>query len=53
MFEFNLKFVFIVNYVCKYFIKDEVNIIVSIGSFWVWDFFDGRWIMVDNIGFEV
>ncbi|MCL2930406.1 MAG: iron uptake porin [Trichodesmium sp. MAG_R01] len=51
-FEPNSKLAFTVNYVRKYFIKDEVNVTSSTGSFRARDPFDGRRTTADNIGLE-
>ncbi len=52
LFEPNSKLAFTVNYVRKYFIKDEVNITASTGSFRARDPFNGRRTTADNIGLE-
>ncbi|MGK7920184.1 MAG: iron uptake porin [Trichodesmium sp.] len=51
-FEPNPDLAFTVNYVRKYFIKDEVNVTASTGSFRARDPFNGRRTTADNIGFE-
>ncbi len=52
VFRANPDLAFTVNYVRKYFVKNEVNVTASTGSFRARDPFNGRRTSADNIGFE-